>query len=80
MADAVDLVRAYLQVNGYFTVTEYPVMERFGGGHREVTDLDVLAYRFRGAGRVAPGTGRRAVVPVLVEPDPMLATCGPMRT
>lgn len=26
--DAVALVQAYLRVNGYFTVTEYPVLER----------------------------------------------------
>jgi hypothetical protein len=27
MDNAVALVRAYLHVNGYFTVTEYPVVE-----------------------------------------------------
>jgi hypothetical protein len=74
MADAVDLVRAYLHVNGYFTVTEYPVLERLrDGGHRMVTDLDVLAFRLAGAGPVAakaaPG---RPIVPVLLEPDPAL--------
>lgn len=74
MADAVDLVRAYLHVNGYFTVTEYPVLERLrGGGHRMVTDLDVLAFRLAGAGpvTVTSQAGRR-VVPVLLEPDPVL--------
>lgn len=74
MADAVDPVRAYLHVNGYFTVTEYPVLEQLrAGGHRTVTDLDLLAVRFAGAGPVAvtSQTGR-PVVPVLLEPDPVL--------
>jgi hypothetical protein len=74
MADAVDLVRAYLHVNGYFTVSEYPVLEQQGGGgYRTVTDLDVLAFRFAGAGPmpVAPG-GRSLLAPTLPEPDAAL--------
>jgi hypothetical protein len=52
MDDAVGLVQVYLRLNGYFTVTEYPVLEAFGHGqHRVATDLDVLAVRFAGAGR-----------------------------
>lgn len=52
MDPAVALVRAYLHVNGYFTVTEYPVLEALeAGGYRTMTDLDVLAFRFPGAGR-----------------------------
>ena len=52
MDNAVALVRAYLHLNGYFTVTEFPVMEALrGGGFRTATDLDVLAFRFaRAAG------------------------------
>lgn len=74
MADAVDLVRAYLHVNGYFTVTEYPVLEGLrGGGHRMVTDLDLLAFRFGGAGPVKARSGAKAsVIPTLQEPDPVL--------
>lgn len=74
MADAVSLVRAYLHVNGYFTVTEYPVLERLrGGGHRMVTDLDVLAFRFGGAGPVgAEVPAKRPVVLPLQEPDTTL--------
>lgn len=72
MDTAVALVQAYLHVNGYFTVTEYPVMEAAGAGHaRTVTDLDVLAFRFAGAGhdliqgrRVRP-IGERATDPAL---------------
>ena len=52
MDDAVGLVQVYLRLNGYFTVTEYPVIEALGrGAYRAVTDLDVLAVRFPGAGR-----------------------------
>jgi hypothetical protein len=74
MANAVDLVRAYLHVNGYFTVTEYPVLERIRGGeHRMVTDLDLLAFRFSGAGPLTPLSGSRPpVVAALQEPDPVL--------
>ena len=60
MDNAVALVRAYLHVNGYFTVTEYPVLEAARhGGYRTVTDLDVLAVRFPGAGRRVLGRGGR---------------------
>jgi hypothetical protein len=53
---SVALVQAYLRVNGYFTVTEYPVIATQGkSGYRTATDLDVLAFRFPGAGRLVPG-------------------------
>ena len=59
MDTAVSLVQAYLRVNGYFTVTEYPVIASDReGAYRTATDLDVLAIRFPGAGRLVPG--RRA--------------------
>lgn len=46
MDTAVALVQAYLRVNGYFTVAEYPVLEVSGNKLvRTVTDLDVLAIR-----------------------------------
>ena len=55
MDTAVGLVEAYLRVNGYFTVTEYPVVEAGTSGEfRTATDLDVLAFRFPGAGRLVP--------------------------
>lgn len=75
MASAVDLVRAYLHVNGYFTVTEYPVLEQLGGGAgRMMTDLDVLAFRFAGAGRGVPraDSPERGPPIALQTPDPML--------
>jgi len=74
MDNAVALVQAYLQVNGYFTVTEYPVLEAAGRGIETATDVDVLAFRFPGAGRLVParGGGRErwltAVDPVLDAP------------
>lgn len=61
MDNAVALVQAYLRVNGYFTVAEYPVVEaKRGGGYRSATDLDLLAFRFPAAGRLIPAPGRHA--------------------
>ena len=55
MDSAVGLVQAYLYANGYFTVTEYPVIEAMKHGqYRTATDIDVLAVRFPGAGRLLP--------------------------
>ena len=51
MDTAVALVQAYLHINGYFTVAEYPVFEAYRGDQaKAVTDLDILAVRFAGAG------------------------------
>ena len=56
MDTSVALVQAYLRVNGYFTVTEYPVIAvRDDGQYRTATDLDLLAFRFPNAGRLVPG-------------------------
>lgn len=69
MDTAVALVQAYLHVNGYFTVTEYPLLETRAGAIRTVTDLDLLALRFPGAGRSKPrGIGGATCE----EPDPAL--------
>ena len=52
MDTAVALVQSYLYMNGYFTVTEYPVLELMAGGeYRTVTDVDLLAVHIPGAGR-----------------------------
>jgi hypothetical protein len=46
MDTAVALVQAYLRINGYFTVAEYPVLEVLPHiPTRTVTDLDILAIR-----------------------------------
>lgn len=60
MDHAVALVQAYLRVNGYFTVSEYPIIESIRHGYRTATDLDILAFRFPGAGRLVPGRGASA--------------------
>ena len=61
MDPAVALVQAYLQINGYFTVTEYAVVEAAGraGPYRTSTDLDVLAVRFPGAGHAIVRRGHK---------------------
>ena len=48
MDTAVALVKTYLQANGFFTVTEYPILESVGLTTRNVTDIDILALRFPG--------------------------------
>jgi len=55
MDSAVELVRSYLKINGYFVITDYPVVEAIGHAQvRSITDLDILAVRFPGAGRLVP--------------------------
>ena len=50
MDHAVSLVQAYLQLNGYFTSAEYPIIGSGGrNGYRTLTDIDVLAFRFPSA-------------------------------
>lgn len=74
MDTAVAFVQAYLHINGYFTVTEYPVVEAMKhGGYRTATDLDVLAVRFPGAGRLVPAHGRKSH-DTKFEPDARLAS------
>jgi hypothetical protein len=47
MDHAVSLVQTYLQLNGYFTSAEYPIMASAGrAGVRSITDIDILAFRF----------------------------------
>lgn len=76
MDPAVALVQAYLQINGYFTVTEYAVVEAAGrsGPYRTSTDLDVLAVRFPGAGHalVRRRHRRRNDDAAVLAPDPAL--------
>lgn len=72
MDNAVSLVQAYLRVNGYFTVAEYPVLEVSGRGHRMITDIDILAFRFSHAGH-QPESAKRAELSELTSaPDPFL--------
>ncbi len=74
MDTAVALVQAYLHVNGYFTVAEYPVLEVYRGDRaRTATDLDILAVRFAGASHdVIRVRSRREPVTRNPETDPLL--------
>lgn len=70
MDTAVSLVQSYLYMNGYFTVTEYPILELMASGeYRTITDVDVLAVRFPGAGQIEPDRPTRGRV---VTCDPAL--------
>jgi hypothetical protein len=73
MDHAVGLVQAYLRINGYFTVTEYPVVVPLaGGGYRTATDLDLLALRFPHAGAPSGSAGGSESHPSFARPDPAL--------
>lgn len=79
MDTAVALVQAYLHVNGYFTVTEYPVLEVFGRAQvGSVTDLDILAYRFANAGHdLVSGGAHRPLDGRVQVVDPVLGSEAP---
>ena len=69
----VALVQAYLHVNGYFTVAEYPVLEAYVGDQaRTVTDVDILAFRFAGAAHDIIHGGRREPLGRRFWTDPVL--------
>ena len=73
MDNAVALVQTYLQVNGYFTIAEYPIIAGGRhGGYRAVTDLDILAFRFPRATRLVPRADGRGRGIEQEEPDPVL--------
>lgn len=74
MDPAVALTRAYLQLNGFFVMTEYPVMESMAsGGTRPTTDLDILAVRFNNTGHfVSSGSESGAEGRVIRAADPAL--------
>ncbi len=67
-------MQAYLHVNGYFTVTEYPVLEALrAGGFQSATDIDVLALRLPHAGGLRPAErGQGAANADPFAPDPAL--------
>ena len=47
MDHGVALVQSYLQLNGYFTSAESPIISSMGRrGFRTITDIDLLAFRF----------------------------------
>lgn len=60
MDHAVALVQAYLQLNGYFTSAEYPIIAGTArNGFRTITDIDILAFRFP-SGEPLARHGRKA--------------------
>ena len=60
MDHAVALVQAYLQLNGYFTSAEYPIIAGTArSGFRTLTDIDILAFRFP-SGQPMARPGRRS--------------------
>jgi hypothetical protein len=59
MDAATALVRLYLHSHAYFAVTDYPIIEAVDEKHyRSVTDVDILAVRLPGAGRIITHQGR----------------------
>jgi hypothetical protein len=68
----VDLVEAYLRLNGYFTITEFEVLrETSPDNYQTVTDVDVIAVRFPGPIYIADSHGKGESPALLVE-DPVL--------
>lgn len=74
MDPAVSLVQAYLYANGYFTTTEFPVVElRANEQVRASTDIDMLAVRFPYALRLLPTPNDTIADDVLIDTlDPAL--------
>src|SRR5260370_20458358 len=61
MDHAVSLVQTYLQLNGYFTSAEYPIIASARhNGVRTITDIDILAFRFPSGLPIGDPSGKRA--------------------
>jgi len=61
MDHAVSLVQTYLQLNGYFTSAEYPIIASARrNGVRTITDIDILAFRFPTGLPIGEPIGKRA--------------------
>ena len=68
----VELVEAYLRLNGYFTLSEFEVLrETSPGNYQTVTDVDMIAVRFPGPIYIADSHGKGESPSLLVE-DPVL--------
>ena len=68
----VDLVEAYLRLNGYFTISEFEVQrETSPGVYQTITDVDMIGLRFPGPVYIADSHGKGASASLLVE-DPVL--------
>lgn len=62
-------MQAYLRLNGFFTVTEYPIIGIGKHGAYSLTDVDVLAARFPSAQQWITSRGQRGYA---FENDPLL--------
>ena len=62
-------MQAYLRLNGFFTVTEYPIVGQGRHGAYSLTDLDVLGVRFPNAQHWISSKGHRGYG---LENDPIL--------
>jgi hypothetical protein len=71
MDTAVGLVKAYLELGGYFVLAELPVRAAEGGTYRDVTDLDIIAVRFPHPPVVLPQRVARPL-DVFLGSDPVL--------
>ncbi|HEY5579118.1 MAG TPA: hypothetical protein VIL12_05475 [Acidimicrobiia bacterium] len=70
---AVNLVEAYLRVNGYLTLTELPVQRRLPDGTYEMaTDVDVVALRFPGPLYAADWHGDGEARALLIEDEALM--------
>lgn len=68
----VDLIEAYLRLNGYFTITEFEVLrETTPDIYQTITDVDIIAVRFPGPIYIADSHGKGESPALLVE-DPVL--------
>ena len=69
MNAGVALTRAYLELNGYFTQNEIPVIGAAGeDAFKEITDLDVLGIRFPRAAVVVPQGDDGSGIPLANDP------------
>ena len=66
MDPAVALVQAYLQLSGYLTVAEFPIVAAGADGVETITDVDLIAVRFPLAQPLGAGPAHTA------PPDPTL--------
>ena len=73
MDASVAIAAAYLQLNGYFVLTELPVQVAERQAYRTATDLDLLAVRLPHAAEVIPGRSAHAR-DLLLGQDPRLET------
>lgn len=73
MDTAVGIVRSYLELCGYFVLSELPVRERVGRDYRDVTDIDIVAVRFPHPPSAA-GVVSENPLDLLLGSDPQLQT------